>query len=194
MVGKITTNIKNNFVIDEYGMYDSYKKMVRAIPKLSKEQEYEYAIRYYENDDLDACKKILESSLNFVIYIARQYYSPVLSIMDLIQEGNIAMMKSIKKFNPYLGIRFVTFSVSYIRSAILQFVITNSNTFKFSTKSQRKIFFNINSMLEHKSKLSISQAKEIADKTGVSINTALGRMRYALTNIRKMMEQESIKI
>lgn len=171
MVGKITATKKNR--IDESQIYEEYRNKIRHIPKLSKETEYEYAVRYYENDDLDACKKLLESNLKFVVYIARQYHTPRLSIMDLIQEGNVAMMKTIKKFNPYMNTRFVTFSVAYIRSAMLDFVLKNSNAFRFSTKSQKKIFFNINSMLEDNQILTRGQSKKIAETLNVPVNDVI---------------------
>ncbi len=130
--------------MEEGSALDSYLEAIKKIPRLSKEKEYELAVKYFQDDDLKAAKILIESNLKFVAYVARQYTNYKLSIMDLIQEGNIALMKALKKFNPFMGVRFVSFAVADIRAAMLEFILSNATGFKISSKQQKKVYFNIN--------------------------------------------------
>ena len=124
------------------GSLDAYINIVNQSPVLSKEEERELAYRYKNDNDLDAARQLIMSQLRFVVHIARTYNGYGLPLADLIQEGNIGLMKAVKKFNPDKGVRLVTYAVHWIRSEIHEFVFNNWKIVKVATtKAQRKLFF-----------------------------------------------------
>ena len=126
------------------GSLDAYISIVNQTPVLSREEERELAYRFQNENDLDAARKLIVSQLRFVVHIARTYSGYGLPLADLIQEGNIGLMKAVKKFNPDRGTRLVTYAVHWIRSEIHEFVFNNWKIVKVATtKAQRKLFFKL---------------------------------------------------
>ena len=126
------------------GSLEAYISIVNQTPVLSREEERELAYRFQNENDLDAARKLILSQLRFVVHIARTYSGYGLPLADLIQEGNIGLMKAVKKFNPDHGTRLVTYAVHWIRSEIHEFVFNNWKIVKVATtKAQRKLFFKL---------------------------------------------------
>jgi RNA polymerase sigma-32 factor len=151
------------------GSLDSYIQTVNSIPVLTKEEEQALARRLVENDDLEAARQLVMSQLRFVVHIARGYNGYGLQLADLIQEGNIGLMKAVKRFDPDVGVRLVTFAVHWIRAEIHEFVIKNWKLVKVATtKAQRKLFFNLRRSKKHLGWLSKSETTAVAADLGVS--------------------------
>lgn len=151
------------------GSLESYSQAVRNIPILTKEEEQELAIRLQEQGDLEAAQKLVLSHLRFVMHIARSYSGYGLPQADLIQEGNIGLMKAVKRFDPSQGVRLVSFAVYWIRAEIHEFILRNWRIVKVATtKAQRKLFFNLRSAKKRLGWLSQDEADAVADDLGVS--------------------------
>jgi RNA polymerase sigma-32 factor len=151
------------------GSLDSYIQTVKALPVLDKEQEQALARRLVENDDLEAARLLVMSQLRFVVHIARGYSGYGLPLGDLVQEGNIGLMKAVKRFDPNVGVRLVSFAVHWIRAEIHEFVIKNWKLVKVATtKAQRKLFFNLRGAKKHLGWLSKSETSAVANDLGVS--------------------------
>ncbi len=141
----------------------AYMSTVNQIPILTAEQEKELADRYFYNQDLDAAKMLVMSHLRFVVHIARSYAGYGLPQGDLIQEGNLGLMKAVKRFDPNMGVRLVSFAVHWIKAEIHEYVIRNWRIVKIATtKAQRKLFFNLRSLKKSSKKLTLDEAKSIA--------------------------------
>lgn len=126
------------------GSLDSYISYVKQIPRLSEEEEKKYAIDVYENNSHESAKMLILSNLKIVVYIAYQLKGYNVAISDMVQEGNIGLMKAIKTFNPYIGTRLISHAVKYIKYEMYELVRKTSKIFKlYTTKRQKKIFFNI---------------------------------------------------
>lgn len=126
------------------GSLDEYMQEVNRIPILTLEQEQSLARRYRDEEDLDAARRLVMSHLRFVVHVARGYSGYGLQVADLIQEGNIGLMKAVKRFDPDRGVRLVSFAVHWIRAEIHEFVLRNWRIVKVATtKAQRKLFFNL---------------------------------------------------
>ena len=129
------------------GSLDSYIQTVNRFPILSAEQEVEFARRLRDHDDLNAARQLIVSHLRVVVAIARSYMGYGLPLADLIQEGNIGLMKAVKRFDPERGVRLVSFAVHWIRAEMHEFILRNWRIVKIATtKAQRKLFFNLRSM------------------------------------------------
>ncbi len=129
------------------GSLDTYVHWVNQIPVLSAEEEQELARRFHEHGDLEAARKLVMSHLRFVVRIAAGYMGYGLPQADLIQERNIGLMKAVKRFNPAMGVRLVSFAVHWIKAEIHEFVLRNWRIVKIATtKAQRKLFFNLRKM------------------------------------------------
>src|SRR3569623_3081867 len=129
------------------GSLDAYLDRVSRIPVLSREEEKELAERYRGNEDLGAARELVLSHLRFVVHIARGYSGYGLPVGDLIQEGNVGLMKAVKRFDPEQNVRLVSFAVHWIRAEIHEYVLRNWRLVKLATtKAQRKLFFNLRSM------------------------------------------------
>src|SRR5580698_3480518 len=125
------------------GSFDAYLERVGRIPVLSRERELELAQRFRRDDDLGAARELVLAHLRFVVHIARGYVGYGLPLNDLVQEGNIGLMKSVKRFDPNMGVRLVSFAVHWIRAEIHEYVLRNWRLVKVATtKAQRKLFFN----------------------------------------------------
>lgn len=147
----------------------AYISTVNQIPILTAEQEKELADRYFYDQDLDAAKMLVMSHLRFVVHIARSYAGYGLPQGDLIQEGNLGLMKAVKRFDPNMGVRLVSFAVHWIKAEIHEYVIRNWRIVKIATtKAQRKLFFNLRSLKKSSKKLTIEEAQSIAKDLNVT--------------------------
>ncbi len=137
--------VTNNLPIPSaLGSLDSYIATVNRIPVLSVEEEQALARRYLDQEDLEAARSLVLAHLRFVVHVARGYNGYGLQIGDLIQEGNIGLMKAVKRFNPDLGVRLVSFAVHWVRAEMHEFILRNWRIVKVATtKAQRKLFFNL---------------------------------------------------
>ncbi len=126
------------------GSLDAYIQRVNAIPLLTHEQELEYAKRWHEEQDVEAARQLVLPHLRFVVKVAQGYGGYGLGIADLIQEGNIGLMKAVKRFDPSVGVRLVSFAIHWIKAEIHEFILRNWRIVKVATtKAQRKLFFNL---------------------------------------------------
>jgi RNA polymerase sigma-32 factor len=153
---------------------ENYTFSVKTISILTAKEELELAERFYNKNDLEAAQNLVVSHLRFVLYIAQGYRGYGLAEADLIQEGNIGLMKAVKRFNPTLGVRLVSFAVHWIRAEIHDFILRNWRIVKVvTTKAQRKLFFNLRSMKKRLGWLSASEAENIAKDLGVKTKDVL---------------------
>jgi RNA polymerase sigma-32 factor len=151
------------------GSLDAYVERVSRIPVLSREEELELARRLRDHNDLDAARKLVLSHLRFVVHIARGYTGYGLPVGDLIQEGNVGLMKAVRRFDPDIGVRLVSFAVHWIRAEIHEYVLRNWRLVKIATtKAQRKLFFNLRKFKKNLGWLTESETKAIAADLGVS--------------------------
>ncbi|MEJ2159671.1 MAG: RNA polymerase sigma factor RpoH [Chromatiales bacterium] len=151
------------------GSLDAYTQAVATIPILSREEEQELAQRYRNDNDLDAARQLVLSHLRFVVHIARGYSGYGLNVGDLIQEGNVGMMKAVKRFDPDVGVRLVSFAVHWIRAEIHEYILRNWRMVKVATtKAQRKLFFNLRKFKKNLSWLSQDETEAVARDLGVA--------------------------
>jgi RNA polymerase sigma-32 factor len=151
------------------GSLDHYMQAIHAIPVLSAAEEVELATRFRQANDLDAAKRLVLSHLRFVVHVARGYAGYGLQLGDLIQEGNVGLMKAVKRFDPNVGVRLVSFAVHWIRAEIHEFVLRNWRLVRVATtKAQRKLFFNLRKAKKHLGWLSKDEAEAVAADLGVT--------------------------
>lgn len=152
------------------GSLEAYVERVSRIPVLSREDEIALANRYRNEDDLEAARQLVLSHLRFVVHIARGYTGYGLPVGDLIQEGNVGLMKAVKRFDPGVGVRLVSFAVHWIRAEIHEYVLRNWRLVKIATtKAQRKLFFNLRRFKKNLGWLTESETRAIANELGVSV-------------------------
>ncbi|MEJ6612214.1 MAG: RNA polymerase sigma factor RpoH [Porticoccus sp.] len=152
----------------------AYIQGANAIAILSAEEERALAEDLYYHEDLDAARRLVLSHLRFVVYIARSYNGYGLPLGDLIQEGNVGLMKAVKRFNPEKGVRLVSFAVHWVRAEIHEYVLRNWRIVKVATtKAQRKLFFNLRGAKKSLAWLSNDEAKAIADDLGVEVSQVM---------------------
>ena len=150
------------------GSLDAYLERVSRIPVLTREEERKLAERFRKEDDLAAARQLVLAHLRFVVHIARGYSGYGLPVGDLIQEGNVGLMKAVKRFDPSMNVRLVSFAVHWIRAEIHEYVLRNWRLVKIATtKAQRKLFFNLRSMKRSLASLTRDEANEIAADLGV---------------------------
>ncbi|HPU81844.1 RNA polymerase factor sigma-32, partial [Accumulibacter sp.] len=150
------------------GSLDAYIQAARQFPLLSEEEEFRLATRFRDEADLAAARQLVLSHLRLVIAIARGYLGYGLPHADLIQEGNIGLMKAVKRFDPDRGVRLVSFAIHWIKAEIHEYVLRNWRMVKVATtKAQRKLFFNLRSMKANNDGLSTVQVADIAGRLGV---------------------------
>ncbi len=153
------------------GTFDAYLNLVRQMPRLTLDQERELTLKYKDHGDLDAARDLVMSNLRFVVHVARGYSGYGLSMPDIIQEGNIGLMKAVKRFDPNVGVRLVSFAVHWIKAEIHEYVIKNWGIVKVATtKAQRKLFFNLRKSKQDIGWLSGDEAKAIAEDLNVSLS------------------------
>ena len=167
MVNELTLN-KDLVLSGPLGSIGAYINIVNEVPVLSKEEEQELALRYQQDNDLDAARQLILSQLRFVVYIARSYNGYGLPLSDLIQEGNMGLMKAVKRFDPDHGVRLVTYAVHWIRAEIHEFIFKNWKLVKIATtKAQRKLFFNLRKAKKNLGWLTKQETESIAKDLGV---------------------------
>ena len=161
---------------------NAYIQGTATVPILSLDEEKSLGEALYYEDDLDAARKLVMSHLRFVVHIARSYSGYGLPLADLIQEGNVGLMKAVRRFNPEKGVRVVSFAVHWITAEIHEFILRNWRIVKIATtKSQRKLFFNLRSAKKELQWLSADEAKAVAEDLGVEVKDVM-EMEMRLTS------------
>ena len=162
--------VANNLPIPSaLGSLDAYIGAVHQIPVLSVDDEQALARRFRDEDDLDAAKQLVLSHLRFVVHVARGYNGYGLQIGDLIQEGNIVLMKAVKRFDPTVGVRLVSFAVHWIRAEMHEFILKNWRIVKVATtKAQRKLFFNLRKSKTRLGWMNAEEVRAVAQDLNVS--------------------------
>jgi RNA polymerase sigma-32 factor len=152
------------------GSLDAYIQRAYAINLLTEQEEHELAVRFYEQGDLEAARQLVVAHLRFVVRIASGYLGYGLPLSDLIQEGNIGLMKAVKRFNPNVGVRLVSFAIHWIKAEIHEFIIRNWRIVKIATtKAQRKLFFNLrNAKKEIGTSFTADEVNALAQELNVS--------------------------
>ncbi|WDE05470.1 RNA polymerase sigma factor RpoH [Thalassomonas viridans] len=155
--------------VPQSGSIEAYMQSAYSIPMLSAEREHELATRLYESNDLHAAQELIMSHLRFVIHIAKGYAGYGLPQADLVQEGNVGLMKAVKRFNPEVGVRLVSFAVHWIKAEIHEYVLRNWRIVKVATtKAQRKLFFNLRKNKKRLGWFSNEEISTVADTLGVT--------------------------
>ncbi|MBC9073303.1 RNA polymerase sigma factor RpoH [Thauera sp. CAU 1555] len=145
------------------GSIDQYIQSVNRVPMLTEREEVDLATRFREEGDLDAARKLVMSHLRLVVAIARGYLGYGLPHADLIQEGNIGLMKAVKRFDPSRGVRLVSFAIHWIKAEIHEYILKNWRLVKIATtKAQRKLFFNLRSLKQDTGTLSADEVEAVA--------------------------------
>ncbi len=153
---------------------DQYIAAVSRIPVLSAEEERELAVRLREHNDLEAARRLVLSHLRFVVHIARSYSGYGLALGDLVQEGSVGLMKAVKRFDPEVGVRLVSFAVHWIRAEMHEFILRNWRIVKVATtKAQRKLFFNLRSSKKRLGWFTHDEVNAVAKDLGVPPETVL---------------------
>ena len=156
-------------LVGPIGSFDAYVDTVSRIPVLSREDELAIATRFHRDSDLEAARQLVLSHLRFVMHIARGYAGYGLPLGDLVQEGNVGLMKAVKRFDPSVGVRLVSFAVHWIRAEIHEYVLRNWRLVKVATtKAQRKLFFNLRKYKRNLGWLSAEETRAVARELGVS--------------------------
>jgi len=153
---------------------DAYIQGTATVPLLTLDEEKALGEALYYQDDLDAARRLVMAHLRFVVHIARSYNGYGLPLGDLIQEGNVGLMKAVRRFNPEKGVRLVSFAVHWIKAEIHEFILRNWRIVKIATtKSQRKLFFNLRSAKKQLQWLSTDEAKAVAEDLGVDVKDVM---------------------
>ncbi|HEU4812731.1 MAG TPA: RNA polymerase sigma factor RpoH [Xanthomonadaceae bacterium] len=162
--------VANNLPVPSaIGSLDAYIGAVHRIPVLSVEDEQALARRFHDEDDLEAARELVMSHLRFVVHVARGYNGYGLPLGDLIQEGNIGLMKAVKRFDPDVGVRLVSFAVHWIRAEMHEFILRNWRIVKVATtKAQRKLFFNLRRSKKRLGWLNAEEVRAVAADLNVS--------------------------
>jgi RNA polymerase sigma-32 factor len=172
-----TALVANNFPIPTLGAIgslDAYVSAVHQIPVLTLAEEQALATSFRNENDLDAAKKLVMSHLRFVVHVARSYNGYGLQVGDLIQEGNIGLMKAVKRFDPAVGVRLVSFAVHWIRAEMHEFILRNWRIVKVATtKAQRKLFFNLRKNKKRLGWMNSQEVQAIAKDLGVTVADVL---------------------
>ncbi|TNF33180.1 MAG: RNA polymerase sigma factor RpoH [Gammaproteobacteria bacterium] len=172
---------ENHLPITSGGL-EQYIQQVNTIPMLSAEEEYDLGVRLQEHGDIEAAQRLIMSHLRFVVRIARGYQGYGLALADLVQEGNIGLMKAVKRFKPDRQVRLVSFAVHWIRAEIHEFVLRNWRIVKIATtKAQRKLFFNLRSSKKRLGWFSKEEIESVAKDLGVKPETVV-QMEARLSN------------
>jgi len=151
------------------GSLDTYISSVNRIPMVSAEEERELALRFQNEGDLDAARQLVMAHLRFVVKVARGYNGYGLPLADLIQEGNIGLMKAVKRFDPAVGVRLVSFAVHWIRAEMHEYILRNWRIVKIATtKAQRKLFFNLRSAKKRLGWMNKDEVDAVAKDLGVT--------------------------
>jgi RNA polymerase sigma-32 factor len=153
---------------------DKYLSQVYQIPVLTREEELELTTEFFETEDVKLAHKLVIAHLRFVVHIAKSYAGYGLPLADIIQEGNVGLLKAVTKFDPNKGVRLVSFAVHWIKAEIHEFILKNWRIVKISTtKAQRKLFFNLRSKKKNTGWLTDEEAKRIAKELDVSVKEVM---------------------
>ncbi|WP_263143028.1 RNA polymerase sigma factor RpoH [Pseudomonas sp. RIT-PI-AD] len=164
----MTTSLQPVYALAPGANLEAYVHAVNSIPLLSAEQERELAESLFYQQDLEAARQMVLAHLRFVVHIARSYSGYGLAQGDLIQEGNVGLMKAVKRFNPEMGVRLVSFAVHWIKAEIHEFILRNWRIVKVATtKAQRKLFFNLRSQKKRLAWLNNDEVHAVAESLGV---------------------------
>ena len=164
------------------GSMDSYISAAFQLPMLSADQEHELAVRWHERQDLDAARQLVLAHLRFVVRIARGYNGYGLPQNDLVQEGTVGLMKAVRRFDPNMGVRLVSFAVHWIKAEIHEYILRNWRIVKVATtKAQRKLFFNLRSSKKRLGWFSREEIEGVAEDLGVKPETVV-EMEARLSN------------
>jgi RNA polymerase sigma-32 factor len=148
---------------------EAYVQAVNGIPVLTSERERELAEQLFSNGDLDSARQLVMAHLRFVVYVAKGYSGYGLSEADLVQEGNVGLMKAVRRFNPEFGVRLVSFAVHWIKAEIHEFILKNWKIVKIATtKPQRKLFFNLRSAKKRLGWMNDTEVRDVAEQLGVA--------------------------
>ena len=165
----LVARIGDHSLAGPLGSLDAYLERVSRIPVLSRDEERALAERFRNQEDLAAARQLVLSHLRFVVHIARGYSGYGLPVGDLIQEGNVGLMKAVKRFDPSMNVRLVSFAVHWIRAEIHEYVLRNWRLVKIATtKAQRKLFFNLRRMKKNLTWLSADETAAVARDLGVT--------------------------
>jgi len=168
----MSTNLQAMHLAMPIGSLEMYISRVNQMPLLSREEEYNLAERFFSQHDREAARLLVVSHLRYVVRIARTYKGYGLGLPDLIQEGNIGLMKAVKRFNPHIGVRLITFAVYWIKNEIQEFILKNWRIVKVATtKAQRKLFFKLRKAKQKLTWLNNDAVNEIAGKLTVKPET-----------------------
>ena len=177
--------------VPQSGSIEAYVQSAYSIPMLSAEREHELASRLHQNNDLHAAQDLIMSHLRFVIHIAKGYAGYGLPQADLIQEGNVGLMKAVKRFNPEVGVRLVSFAVHWIKAEIHEYVLKNWRIVKVATtKAQRKLFFNLRKNKKRLGWFSKDEINNVAETLGVSTKDVI-EMESRMSNQDQAFELTS---
>jgi RNA polymerase sigma-32 factor len=161
-------------ILPKSGSIESYMQSAYSIPVLTAKREHELATRLYSENDLTAAQELIMSHLRFVIHIAKGYSGYGLPQADLVQEGNVGLMKAVKRFNPEVGVRLVSFAVHWIKAEIHEYVLRNWRIVKVATtKAQRKLFFNLRKNKKRLGWFSNAEVSTVAETLGVTTKDVL---------------------
>ncbi len=173
------------------GSLEAFVSHVNRIPLLTAEQEHELAVRLYDTQDLAAARQLVLAHLRYVARVAKGYRGYGLPLGDLIQEGNIGLMKAVKRFNPNVGVRLVTFAMHWIKAEIHEYVLRNWRIVKVATtKAQRKLFFNLRQMKNHLGWLTPTEISDMANDLRVKPET-VREMEMRLTSMDMPFDSHS---
>lgn len=171
-MAKINTSLQTMDIRLPVNSLDAYLHHINQIPMLSPEEEHELATRLQKSNELASAKRLILSHLRYVARVAKGYMGYGLPLADLIQEGNIGLMKAVRRFNPDVGVRLVTFAMYWIKAEIHEFILRNWRIVKVATtKAQRKLFFNLRQLKKHLGWMSRQEVNDIAKDLGVKPET-----------------------
>lgn len=182
----------NVFPVLSTGSMQSYLDSIQQIPVLSAEEETELFERFQQEEDLEAARKLVLSHLRYVAYIARGYNGYGLPLEDLIQQGNVGLMKSVKRFDLSHGVRLVSFAVHWIKAEIHEYILKNWKIVKVATtKAQRKLFFNLRKAKERLGWFNSEEVNQVANDLGVKPEEVI-EMESRLANVDESFEPVTI--
>jgi len=161
--------VRQELSVSPIGSLDAYIQTVHGIPVLTPEQEKALALRYHDEQDLEAARQLVLHHLRFVVHVARGYLGYGLPLGDLVQEGNIGLMKAVKRFDPNVGVRLVSFAVHWIKAEMHEYILKNWRIVKVATtKAQRKLFFNLRKSKKRLGWMNRAEVEAIAKDLGVT--------------------------
>lgn len=169
MSKELTPQARELALAGPIGSLDAYMRAVYSIPMLEAREEHDLAVELREHNDLDAARSLILAHLRFVVHVARGYQGYGLPLADLIQEGNVGLMKAVKRFDPEVGVRLVSFAVHWIKAEIHEYILRNWRIVKVATtKAQRKLFFNLRKSKKRLGWFSREEVETVAGALGVT--------------------------